>query len=170
MNILYAPWRNEYTTSTANTKNENLAQDQCVFCSQLAENNDLQYFILKRFTYSYIMLNLYPYNAGHLLILPFAHQPELSNLPKDARTELIELTTHSNIILKETLGAQGINMGYNIGKAAGAGIPSHLHFHVLPRWIGDTNFLPTLTQTKQISFDLKEIYQKLKPRFEEIVL
>ena len=111
------------------------------------------------------MLNLYPYNAGHLLILPFEHTATLEALPKATRTEIMELTSLCTKILESELKCDGINVGINLGRAAGAGIPSHLHLHVLPRWNGDTNFLPTLADTKQVSFDLKKIYTLLKKAF-----
>lgn len=168
MNRLYCPWRGEYTTATAHTKNENATQDECVFCMQFAQKKDENFFILKRFQYHAVMLNLYPYNAGHLLILPFNHVANLHELSKESRSEMTELIMHSTQILKHTLDAHGFNVGLNLGKAGGAGIPSHLHYHVLPRYIGDTNFLPVLAQTKQISFDLHEFYKKLKPEFEQI--
>ena len=111
------------------------------------------------------MLNRFPYNAGHLLILPYKHVADLNDLPAEAQHELIELTAKSIDVLKKELGAQGINIGMNLGKIGGAGIPAHIHQHVLPRWQGDTNFLPILTETKAISFDLREIYNKLKEAF-----
>lgn len=168
MKLLYCPWRSEYTTDVAHTKNENATQDECVFCTQFKQKKDTEYFILKRFEYHAVMLNKYPYNAGHLLILPFNHVANLHELSKESRGELTELIMHSTQILKQTLDAHGFNVGLNLGKAGGAGIPSHLHYHVLPRYHGDTNFLPTLANTKQISFDLEEFYQKLKPEFEQV--
>jgi ATP adenylyltransferase len=115
-------------------------------------------------------MNKIPYNAGHLLIIPFAHINTLILQDKDARIEQIELVTHAVEIVKNTLGAHGVNVGINLGKAAGTGIPSHLHTHVLPRWERDTNFLPALAETKTISFDLHEIYKTLKPIFKKLTL
>lgn len=164
MKHLYAPWRSEYSQSVAQTKQEHTSEEHCTFCIKLKDDNE-EHFILRRFEHNVVLLNLYPYNAGHLLILPYEHVSTLSELSKAARAELMELTTHSTTILKEILKAHGINIGLNLGRAAGAGIPSHLHMHVLPRFTGDTNFLPILADTKQISFDLKDIYKKLKPSF-----
>jgi ATP adenylyltransferase len=115
-----------------------------------------------------VMLNRFPYNAGHLLILPYAHKAGLNELSKEDRQELTELTNASIEIVKRELTCDGVNIGANLGKAAGAGIPSHLHMHILPRFLGDTNFLPTLADTKQISFDLGKIYTRLKPHFEQL--
>ncbi len=171
MEMLYAPWREEYTTDTAHgPKGQETADaSQCVFCTQFKAHKDDDYMILARYTHSYIMMNKYPYNSGHLLVLPIAHKANLDELPTEARTELMELITHSTSILKKELNAHGMNVGLNLGKAAGAGMPSHLHFHVLPRWNGDTNFLPTLANTKQISTDLVKLFFQLKPHFQNLI-
>lgn len=170
MKKLYAPWRSSYTDDTARTKNEGALKSECVFCEHFAEHDDQKHFIIKRFAHNAVMLNRYPYNAGHLLIIPFEHIGNIHELPQDTRNELMDLVAHSTTILKKTLGAEGINVGMNLGKAAGAGIPAHIHMHVLPRWIGDTNFLPTIGETKVISYDLTEIYKKLKKAFDELKL
>lgn len=170
MKHLYAPWREDYTEDTAHTKNEGVAKSDCLFCTQLQAQDDKKYFIIKRYPHTFVLLNRFPYNAGHLLLLPTAHAATLDELTPDARAELMELATKSYTIMMDTLDAHGVNMGLNFGKASGAGIPSHLHMHVLPRWYGDTNFLPTLTQTKQISVDLHKMYQRLKAAFENILL
>lgn len=168
MDRLYAPWRSSYATDTDNGKKDDATPEQCVFCKHLKDNTDEKHFILRRFKHNFIMLNLFPYNAGHLMVLPFEHKAQLHDLTPPAREELMELTTQCVGIVTEVLGAHGVNVGMNIGKIAGAGIPSHLHMHILPRWLGDTNFLPTIGHTKQISFDLLEIYKKLKPAVEKI--
>ncbi|MCA9770531.1 HIT domain-containing protein [Candidatus Dependentiae bacterium] len=170
MNMLYAPWRTNYTETEAKTKKETATENECVFCVQLEENIDEQYYILKRFEHCVAMLNRYPYNAGHLLIMPYAHIGLLEDLPKKTRIELVELVTHSCKIVQNVLDCHGINIGLNIGKAAGPSIPSHLHFHVLPRWQGDTNFMPTIGKTKVVSSDLNKIYEQLKPYFEILSL
>ena len=168
MKQLYAPWRESYSASLAKTKSETALIHECVFCNNFNANTDEHHFIFKRFKHMTIMLNLFPYNAGHILILPISHIAHLDELCQAARYELIELTTHATTIIKKVLNCDGVNVGLNLGKAAGAGIPSHLHMHVLPRFTGDTNFLPVLAETKQISFDLHKIYQKLKPEFDHI--
>lgn len=170
MKQLYAPWRDNYSLSVAGKESENITAEQCVFCSHFSDNNDEKNLILRRFTHCVVMLNRFPYNAGHLLILPIKHVPNLEDLSREARTELMELTTQSTIILKKNLHTAGINVGLNLGRAAGAGIPSHLHMHALPRFVGDTNFLVTLADTKAISFDLNKIYAQLKPDFDSIVI
>ena len=168
MKKLFAPWRNDYTTQTAHNKNATDTQDQCSFCTQLQKNNDSNHFIIRRFVHFTVILNIYPYNAGHLLIIPFEHKGKLHEFSKEARAELMELTMHSTTILTKTLNAPGMNVGLNLGKSAGASMPAHLHMHVLPRWFGDTNFMPTIGQTKIISTGLEEIYHKLKPPFDAL--
>ncbi len=168
MNYLYAPWRSQYVQEDTIGKTEDVGEDRCIFCTQFAEQHDEQNFILRRFTAHIVMLNKFPYNAGHLMIIPLQHKPSLEDFSAHERLELIELTTMSTAILKKVLKAEGINIGVNLGKSAGAGIPSHLHVHVLPRWQGDTSFLPLLANTKQISIDLVTTYAQLKLAFEHI--
>ena len=168
MKKLYAPWRSDYTGSTARAKKDAVSPENCVFCIQFKENKDDKYYILKRFEHHAVLLNRYPYNAGHMMIIPFAHVSSLENVPPEAQHELIELITVCTKLAKEILGAQGVNIGINLGRAAGAGMPAHLHTHILPRWIGDTNFLPTLGEVKAVSFDLDKAFNMLKPPFETI--
>ncbi len=164
MNRLYAPWRSHYFKKVERTT----FKEPCPFCAIAATKDDEKHFVLARFKHAFIMLNHYPYNAGHLLILPYAHVESLERLALDARTDLMELITLSTRILHNTLESPGINIGINLGgKVAGGSIPDHLHIHVLPRFAGDTNFLPLLANTKQISLDLVEVYQKLKRAFEQ---
>lgn len=161
MEHLYAPWRKAYMTGHDNTI--------CVFCLSTETDLDAQRYIIKRFQHCYVMLNLYPYNAGHLLVIPFAHQASLEQLEAITRQEIMEVAAKSVTVLKKMLSAEGINIGLNIGgKAAGGSIPNHLHMHVLPRWIGDTGFLSTLAETKQISLDLTDMYNKLQVGFNNL--
>jgi len=169
MKFLYVPWRSKYVKEKGEMKSENATKSECVFCLKFSELADDSNFILARFKYHAVILNLYPYNTGHLMIVPFAHVKKLNELNLEARVELIELTNESINILEEQLKCDGINFGANLGKAAGAGIPAHLHNHIIPRWQGDTNFLPIIANVKIISFDLNKIYKDLKPKFEELV-
>jgi ATP adenylyltransferase len=170
MKMLYAPWRSEYTSDTHEGKNERVPREDCVFCRHIVSNHDIVNGIIKRFNHTIVMLNKYPYNAGHLLLLPKDHTDSLDTLSSQARIELMELTAQSVTIVQRMLKAEGVNVGINIGKAAGAGIPSHLHVHILPRWHGDTNFMPTIGQTKVISFDLNTIYKTLSDAFSSVTL
>lgn len=165
MNHLYCPWREHYCNDDGPTKQGDTTDSECVFCTQFATQADDANFIIKRYEYCIVMLNRYPYNPGHLLILPNAHLSDLTLLSKQARDELMEITTRSIEILRNHAGAHGANIGMNLGKIAGAGIPSHLHMHVVPRYTGDTNFMTTVAETKTISFDLKEILERLKAHF-----
>ena len=157
---LYAPWRTQYAQKI-HTENSNQSKEPCIFCTQMQENKDETYFIIKRYTHCVVFLNLYPYNTGHLLVIPYIHVAQLSDLTSDARAEMMGVVSLATEKLTQALGAEGFNIGFNLGKTAGAGIPEHLHGHVLPRWPGDTNFMPTLMETKQISVDLHETYKKL---------
>lgn len=168
MKKLFAPWRTSYTTDTANHTTGKESQDECVFCAQFAENNDQKYFVLKRSSHWAIMLNRYPYNAGHLLLVALTHVADLDSLTQEARNELMELTTQSSRIIQDVLQPGGMNIGLNLGKIAGAGLPAHIHLHILPRWLGDTNFVPVFGETKVISFDLTQIYLQLKPHFDAL--
>lgn len=161
MKKLYAPWRSLYTKRVY-TREKDLG---CVFCKIVATTEDAAEFIIKRGTHCVTMLNKYPYNPGHLLIVPMVHADQLHMVQPEVRAELIESTSLASAIMTTALGAEGCNIGINIGKAAGAGIPEHLHMHILPRFFGDTNFLPTLADTKQISLDLHEIFDTLKKAF-----
>lgn len=172
MKNLYCPWRSNYVKTALPEKKSDASAKKCPFCHEISAtpDHDAQNFILKRFKYNFVILNLYPYNAGHLLIIPYKHKRTLSQYSAKARAELIEIAALSSDLLQQQFGATGINIGLNLGKSAGAGIPSHLHLHVLPRWFGDTNFLPLLADTKTISFDLTKIYQDLLPKFQAIKL
>lgn len=167
MDILYAPWRDKYV---CNSKKENNAlSNACVFCQKFSSQDcDQQNFILKKTKHAFIILNLYPYNGGHILILPRQHAAHLEDLSREIRAELMELMSATIVILKNVLKADGINTGLNLGKASGGSVPEHLHFHVVPRWAGDTGFITTISQTKSISVDLHRIYNDLKPAFQAL--
>jgi ATP adenylyltransferase len=166
MKHLYVPWRQKYSKEN---KNEN-TKKECPFCRIFSQDKseDRKNFILKRFKHSAVVLNLYPYNAGHLMVIPLKHSAQLNELPDEALNEIMQLTSKSCEILQKELNAQGINIGLNLGRDAGAGVPNHLHMHVLPRWQGDTNFMALLAETKPISFDLNEIYNDLISYFDSI--
>jgi len=165
---LYAPWRGDYVTGVAHKKNREKGAHECVFCLQLKEDADEQHFIIKRFKHTYVMLNLYPYAGGHLLILPYEHTTELYDLNPEVQHELMWLVSESTRILKQELDAHGINVGINLGNAAGAGIPSHLHIHAVPRWSNDTNFMPVIGAVKPVSVDLQDVYRRLKTAYSNI--
>ena len=169
MDKLYAPWRDSYVTGIHKGKRKNkIDPNECVFCKLIEEKKDTKNFILKRFKNCFVMLNKFPYNAGHLMIIPIKHINTLDKLTPAARQEIMETINQTTTVLQKALECDGLNIGINIGKASGAGIPGHLHIHVLPRWEGDTNWLPLLAETKQISVDLNQLYKVLKPVFAKI--
>lgn len=166
MKYLYAPWRSEYARRHE-PKNSSPLMECCPFCiTHCSKADDEKLFIIKRFTHTFIMLNKYPYNPGHVLIIPYEHKKNLYDLSLEAQHECITIMSKTCKILEHTLQAAGINMGINIAKAAGASVVDHLHIHVLPRFMGDTNFLPTIAKTKQISLNLFDIYQQIKKEFD----
>jgi ATP adenylyltransferase len=165
MKRLYAPWRTAYVQQKEDDTQHDNTPETCIFCVQLAADTDDQFFILKRYEHCAVMLNTFPYNAGHLLIVPYVHIAALGLLTPTIRAEIMEVMARAVDLLTEVLACEGCNIGVNMGSAAGGSILSHLHVHVLPRWHGDTNFLPTLCDTKQISVDLHQIFIQLKQRF-----
>lgn len=169
MDILYAPWRDKYVKH--GIKEKDPQKTNCVFCDKVSVEDPANHeFVLKITKHAFVVLNLYPYNGGHILILPIKHVADIEDLSKDVRSELMELMSASIVILKEKLKTQGVNAGLNLGRASGAGLPEHLHLHVVPRWIGDTNFITTVGQTKNVSVDLHEVYKDLKPAFQALKL
>jgi ATP adenylyltransferase len=137
-----------------------------VFCRMAAEpEHDERNFVVHRAKHSFIVLNLYPYITGHMLVVPYFHTSELDALEKQITDEMMDLTKHAQTALREVYSPSGFNVGMNIGAAAGAGIADHVHIHVLPRWSGDTNFMTTVGESRVIPEDLKTTYSKLLPRF-----
>ena len=157
MKRLYAPWRMSYINSDEYT--------DCIFCNFPKENNDKKRLIISRSQYSYIMLNAYPYNSGHLMVAPYRHLANYEDLNID---ELVDIhTTVQNVIsiMKEIFAPQGFNVGLNLGKTAGAGFDGHLHVHIVPRWNGDTNFMPVLNDVRVVPQALDETYRIFKEKF-----
>ncbi|MBY0109999.1 MAG: HIT domain-containing protein [Candidatus Babeliaceae bacterium] len=159
MEKLYAPWRSNYVVSHNN-------DNECPLCLTASEKNDEKRYIIKRYNHVFVILNLYPYNAGHVMVVPYEHKGSLSELLPEVRAEFIEVTALCEKILKKELKVDGLNIGLNLGgKSAGGTIPEHIHLHILPRFYGDTNFLPLLSDTKQIALDLNGVYKQLKDAF-----
>lgn len=137
----------------------------CVFCDHLGDADDERANILFRGEHSFVLLNAFPYNTGHLMVAPNGHVGELEDMQSAARAEMMELVTRSSSVIREVMGAHGFNIGINMGSAAGAGIPGHLHMHVVPRWDGDTNFMPVVGGTKVLPEMIADTYAKLRPLF-----
>jgi len=155
MQRLWAPWRETYITKIIGK------QRACVFCRILADKKDKRHLIFIRKAHAYAVLNIYPYSNGHCLILPNRHVGDISKLSLEEYAQLMELLREVKDLLQEALGPQGFNVGINLGRIAGAGIPGHVHVHVVPRWKGDHNFMPVTAATKVISQSLSVIYKKL---------
>ena len=140
--------------------------DDCIFCTASEPGHDE--LVLARGRVSYVILNLYPYNNGHLMVVPIRHAPNLATLSADEQAELMRLTRHAEMALTEAYAPHGINIGINLGKPAGAGVLDHLHVHLVPRWNGDTNFMTTLGNTRVLPEDLAQSAAKLRPIFERL--
>lgn len=147
------------------TAGEGKGAGGCVFCDHLAQDDDEAAHILHRGEHAFVLLNAYPYNTGHLMVAPLRHAGDLVGLSEEERGELIALTSSCVKIIRGVMGAEGFNTGMNLGSAGGAGIPGHLHMHVVPRWNGDTNFMPVVGQTKVLPEMLADTYAKLRPAF-----
>jgi ATP adenylyltransferase len=160
MDRLWAPWRLSYVTAAQ------IPATDCIFCdAQAGRDVDLVVF---RGHHAYVILNLYPYNNGHLMVVPYRHLSTLEALTPDEQIELMQLARLSEIALAEAYRPQGINVGINLGKAAGAGIENHLHIHLVPRWAGDTNFMTAVGQTRVLPEDLSETASRLRPIFAKL--
>lgn len=153
MKNLWSPWRMEYILSEKDK--------DCIFCKKPAENNDRDNLILYRGSRAYVIMNKYPYNNGHLMVVPYNHTWELSGLDDEALSELFILTRYTTDCLSAAFCPEGFNVGINIGGAAGAGIEEHLHIHVVPRWFGDTNFMPVIGEVRVIPEHIMDTYDKL---------
>jgi len=154
---LYTPWRMKYITS------EQKEIDGCVFCAKLEDNveNDRDNLLVYRGSTTFTVMNIYPYNTGHLMVLPNEHVATLPQVSTQAQTEMMRLITYFNELLAEVLKPEGFNVGLNLGKAAGAGIDSHLHMHLVPRWLGDGNFMSVVGNTRVLPELLEDTYDKI---------
>ncbi len=153
MKRLWTPWRLKFILGPK--------MEGCLFCQKLAENKDKENLILYRGQHCFIMLNAYPYTNGHLMVVPYAHVRNLDQLDTPTLTDLMLLTKRSIVALQKVMSPDGFNMGINVGKVAGAGVEDHVHFHVVPRWLGDTNFMPVLAETRLIPEPLNDTYDRL---------
>jgi ATP adenylyltransferase len=141
--------------------------DECIFCRMLAETDDEKNLILCRDQLAFVVMNLYPYNSGHLLIVPTRHTGDFASLTNEEHVALAKLMRISQNVITQVMSAHGFNLGMNLGRVSGAGILNHLHYHVVPRWNGDCNFMPVVADTKVISEDLHAGWRKLRDGFLE---
>ncbi len=156
MDLLWAPWREIYVSKV----NKKLRKG-CTFCSILKEDQDAKHFIFERSRYSFAVLNVYPFNGGHTLVLPKRHVDDLDKLTAAELKDLMALVMKVKARIKKTLKPDAFNIGFNLGSAAGAGIPQHMHVHIVPRWSGDMNFMPAIFGTKVMPVSLERVYQVL---------
>ena len=164
MDILWSPWRYDYINS--GDSKENAASVGCVFCDILkSPATDEEKFILHRAGHNFVILNIYPYVSGHLMIVPYEHLAGLDAAEKAATDEMMDLARRCQTALRQIYRPDGMNLGMNFGKAAGAGVADHIHMHILPRWIGDVNFMTAIGQTRTIPESLQTTYDKLKNKF-----
>ena len=162
MKPLWAPWRMEYVKAPK--------EDENIFNDKVNSKNDRDNLILFRGDFSFIIMNLYPYNNGHILILPYKKISNMEDLNDNELLEIMKLAQEAMLIFKRKMNAEGFNFGLNMGRAAGAGIKEHLHYHLVPRWSGDNNFMPTVGNTKVIVQGLLETYDLIFPEFKKIIL
>ena len=155
MKRLWASWRMKYITN-ANK------ETGCVFCNALSKSDSAENLIVMRGERAFVILNKYPYTSGHIMVAPLAHKAALEELDPPTRAEIMELTTRCMTTLRQVYNPQAFNLGANIGEAAGAGVPGHVHLHIVPRWNGDTNFMPALADTKVIPQSLDSLWELLQ--------
>ena len=145
---------------------ESNKDDGCIFCSALEKEDSAENLIPFRGERAFVILNRYPYTSGHLMVVPIDHRPNLEELHPETRAEMMELTTRCMTVLRNIYHPQAFNMGANIGEAAGAGVKSHVHIHLVPRWAGDTNFMSTLGETRVLPEALEVTYQRVRQAFD----
>ena len=161
MERLWSPWRHAYIAGADMTEGGG-----CVLC-EVHKNpaDDEKNFLVHRAGHNFVILNLYPYISGHLMIAPYDHLGEFDSAPKETTDEMMDLAKRCQSALREVYHPQGFNLGMNLGRAGGAGIPDHIHMHIMPRWTGDTNFISTVGETRVLSEDLPTTYRKLREKF-----
>ena len=160
MKHLWASWRMKYI--------ENATKESgCVFCNALAKADGAENLIVMRAEHAFVILNKFPYTSGHLMIVPIAHRASLEELTPAARAEMMELVTQFIVVLRATYKPEGFNVGINVGQAAGAGVPGHVHIHVVPRWAGDTNFMTSVGQTRVLPETLEQTYLRVRETWEQ---
>lgn len=162
MDVLWSPWRYEYIGGGSDNKE---SENDCVFCDILkSPATDEEKFILERAGFNFVLLNIYPYATAHLMIVPYEHIADLGKANKTITDEMMDLAKRCQTALTAVYQPHGFNLGLNLGKAAGAGIASHFHMHVLPRWFGDINFMTSIGETRTMPESLNTTYAKLRGR------
>jgi len=162
MDVLWSPWRMQYILGPK--------PDECVFCLPESHEEDKERLVLHRGKTAFVIMNKYPYNAGHLLVVPLRHTMDYCALTQEECAEIFFLSQKCVAVLEKVLSPHGFNLGFNLGAAAGAGVKDHLHNHVVPRWNGDSSFIAVLNETRTLPEHLDITYAKLKPVFDELTL
>ena len=157
MKKLFSPWRSTYIQTFSDKTKSHV----CLFCSMVKENSDAENLIVWRGKFCFVVLNKFPYNSGHLMIVPYRHLSRFAKFTVEEHGEIMMVTGKCINVMEIISKPQGFNFGANLGRAAGAGIDTHIHFHLVPRWNGDTNFMPVLSDVKLVSENMKEVWQKL---------
>lgn len=163
MDYLWTPWRYAYVSTAEKTTG-------CVFCEAAKGNDDAKSFVVHRAQHCFVILNAYPYTPGHVMVVPYAHLDTLTKLPPEAASEMMALSQKMESVLRELYRPDGINLGMNIGKAAGAGIAGHIHMHVLPRWVADANFVSVVCETRILPEILEDTWKRMKAALESNIL
>ena len=156
MDYLWTPWRYQYMAQVTNEK-----QPECIFCDAVARNKDAETLIVHRGEKTFVILNRFPYTSGHVMIVPYAHVAELTLCDAGALDEMMRLAQRVETAFRANYKPDGMNLGMNLGRAAGAGVAGHLHLHALPRWFGDSNFMTVTSETRVHPEDLKTTYERL---------
>ncbi len=160
MKRIWSPWRKAYIESHAK-------EDGCIFCNALAKEDNAQNLVVHRGRRALVMVNLYPYTNGHLMVASVDHKPSLEDLDPETRAEMMELVSQAMVTLKKVYNPQAFNLGANIGRAAGAGVPDHVHLHIVPRWKGDTNFMSTVGETRVLPESIEDTYSRIREGWEK---
>jgi ATP adenylyltransferase len=165
MDRLWTPWRRAFVESAGSSGD---VGSGCFLCDypRRSPERDAESLLLFRGVHAFVVMNLYPYNSGHLLVAPYEHTGNLEELSSEVATEMMAITQRTIATLKAVYRPDAFNVGMNLGKSAGAGIPDHLHTHLVPRWDGDTNFMPILGETKVLPETLEQTYRRLRPQFD----
>ncbi|MCX7769649.1 MAG: HIT domain-containing protein [Proteobacteria bacterium] len=159
---IYAPWRKDFI------EKKEPKEEGCIFCNRSKLEPSLDSLVVFKDHYSFVVLNKYPYNNGHIMVAPYKHTDNLSDLTKEEYTEIMKNIILGVEVIKEAYNPQGFNIGMNLGSIAGAGVVDHLHWHIVPRWGGDTNFMPVISGTKVLHEILTETFERIYPIFEKI--
>jgi ATP adenylyltransferase len=158
MDRIFTPWRYEYITTAADAPG-------CLFCRLRERKDDAASLIVHRAEHSFVVLNAFPYTSGHVMVAPYQHLDQFDKLSPEAAIEMTTLTQKAETVLRELYRPDGINLGMNIGKAAGAGVAGHIHMHILPRWVADANFMTTVGETRVVPEDLATTYKRIRGKF-----